>query len=562
MNPSGLRYEEKKTTDHPEDRSLSSYKSTQSSRSSVLQRARDYNRRIDEQNMRRSKSLERGGSDAGGSTASSSRRSLSAGRAVSSGSRLTTRERAMQSVRKDTSPSKVSLARRHVPSTPTDQTVSDSYGSAYNSSPQTASTMTPIRPVSSQRPSATTTMEPYYRSTSATPTKQPVQQQQPRILSPPSQQATPQPRSSSKPSQMMNRTTSSSRTLPAANLTSSSPSPQSVRSRHSESAPQQQAPATPGVSPELLVDALSGHEDGLLAIAERLMEHYDQGYDVMGEAIFDAFADVQKLFQHVVEAAHMEGAAFEASRRDEELQELRLQVANGGVDAGMMNKTPAAASPGGSLRMDEFVDQDVKDVLTDAIRKGTQLRDAGKHHECVELYERACVNASSLLPVDSENRGRLQLSLARAESMTPDRACAILRYSMDDVLRSGLKAGRTPLPDLSKRSDVVLIRPSNSMVSTGHAGALQSADEALNSLIEEMKEILSAPVYEDTPLQAVAQRFWAALHDTQKLQQKNEDKLEQQLAKLKGEFLLAKSVSTYIVSWLCFHKWFCASSLT
>ena len=65
----------------------------------------------------------------------------------------------------------------------------------------------------------------------------------------------------------------------------------------------------------------------------------------------------------------------------------------------------------------------------------------------------------------------------------------------------------------------------------------------MNSLIEEMKEILSAPVYEDTPLQAVAQRFWAALHDTQKLQQKNEDKLEQQLAKLKGEFLLAKSVS-------------------
>ena len=38
----------------------------------------------------------------------------------------------------------------------------------------------------------------------------------------------------------------------------------------------------------ILVDALSGHEDGC------------------------AFADVQKLFQHVVEAVHMEGAAFEA----------------------------------------------------------------------------------------------------------------------------------------------------------------------------------------------------------------------------------------------------------
>lgn len=54
----------------------------------------------------------------------------------------------------------------------------------------------------------------------------------------------------------------------------------------------------PVVTPELLVDALSGHEDGLLAIAEKLMEHYDAGYDVMGEAIIDAFADVQKLFQH------------------------------------------------------------------------------------------------------------------------------------------------------------------------------------------------------------------------------------------------------------------------
>ena len=46
-------------------------------------------------------------------------------------------------------------------------------------------------------------------------------------------------------------------------------------------------PATPGtqqgednkITPELLVDALSGHEDGLLSIAERLMTHYDSGYD-------------------------------------------------------------------------------------------------------------------------------------------------------------------------------------------------------------------------------------------------------------------------------------------
>ena len=78
----------------------------------------------------------------------------------------------------------------------------------------------------------------------------------------------------------------------------------------------------PIVTPEMLVDALSGHEDGLLAIAERLMEHYDGGYDVMGEAIIDAFADVQKLFQHVVEAAHMEGAAFESNRAREERERM------------------------------------------------------------------------------------------------------------------------------------------------------------------------------------------------------------------------------------------------
>ena len=78
--------------------------------------------------------------------------------------------------------------------------------------------------------------------------------------------------------------------------------------------PQDATAANAAVTPELLVDALSGHEDGLLAIAEKLMESYDAGYDVMGESIIDAFADVQKLFQHVVEAAHMEGAAFEASR--------------------------------------------------------------------------------------------------------------------------------------------------------------------------------------------------------------------------------------------------------
>jgi prefoldin subunit 5 len=341
------------------------------------------------------------------------------------------------------------------------------------------------------------------------------------------------------------------------------------------------------------VDALSGHEDGLLAIAEKLMEHYDAGYDVMGEAIIDAFADVQKLFQHVVEAAHMEGAAFEASRREAEMAILRKQAAaaahypillldDDNNDPNNNGNSPPAAS--GPTRHDEFVDQDVKDVLTEAIRQGSVLREAGmneqhqsssnnKHMECYQLYEQACQSASALLPVDSDHRGRLQLSIARAESMSPDRACAILRYAMDDVLRSGLRAGKTPLPDPSKRADVVLSRPkplagsglasssgigiaiggsggagnsgsgSSAILINGQGvvGAVQSSDEALASLMEEMKEILGAPVYNDTPLQSVAKRFWTALQEAQKTQQKNEERLEQALGKLKGEFLLARA---------------------
>jgi hypothetical protein len=290
------------------------------------------------------------------------------------------------------------------------------------------------------------------------------------------------------------------------------------------------------VTPELLVDALSGHEDGLLAIAEKLMEHYDAGYDVMGEAIIDAFADVQKLFQHVVEAAHMEGAAFEANRKEAEIAELRLAAANA-IPVLVDSPVNANGSPG-PPRHDEFIDQDVKDILNDAIRKGAVLRDANRHSECYELFEHSCQNASSLLPVDSDHRGRLQLSIARAESMSPDRACAILRYAMDDVLRSGLRAGRTPLPDVSKRADVVFSRSSAS----GGAVVVQSSDEALASLMEEMKEILSAPVYADTPLQGVTLRFWTALMEAQKTQQRNEERLEQNLAKLKGDFLLARAV--------------------
>ncbi len=308
-----------------------------------------------------------------------------------------------------------------------------------------------------------------------------------------------------------------------------------------------EAPQEAVVSPELLVDALSGHEDGLLAIAERLMEHYDRGYDVMGEAIIDAFADVQKLFQHVVEAAHMEGAAFEASRREEEIQDLRRQAAEASSMPPPIEEE-APVSPAGPVRHDEFIDQDVKDCLNEAIRDSVALKEAGKHTECFDLYERACQSASALLPVDSDHRGRLQLSIARADSMSPDRGCAILRYAMDDVLRSGLRAGKIQLPDPSKRADVVLSKPKvhpSMNGSSGQAGVIQSVEEQMNSLVEEMKEIMEAPVYKDTPLQDVAKRFWVALHETQKQQHRNEERLEQNLAKLKGDFLLARAVSRW-----------------
>jgi len=322
---------------------------------------------------------------------------------------------------------------------------------------------------------------------------------------------------------------------------------------------QQQPPQQQIVTPELLVDALSGHEDGLLAIAERLMEHYDAGYDAMGEAIIDAFSDVQKLFQHVVEAAHMEGAAFEASRREDEMARLR-EVA--GEDGGIGNAGdigggtlqdndygPKRLSPdknsrdnnagGGASRHDEFIDQDVRDVLNDAIRRSRPLREADNHAECYVLYETACNSASALLPVDSDHRGRLQLSIARAESMSADRACAILKYAMDDVLRSGLTAGVGGTAggiDPSKRGDCVLAAPT----SDGDPAVVQSADEALASLVEEMKEVLSAPVYENSPLQSVASRFWEALGDVQRSNVKTEERLEQKLASLKAEYLLAR----------------------
>ena len=303
------------------------------------------------------------------------------------------------------------------------------------------------------------------------------------------------------------------------------------------------------VSPELLVDALSGHEDGLLAIAERLMEHYDSGYDAMGEAIIDAFADVQKLFQHVVEAAHMEGAAFESSRRDEEIRDLKqnINAGNGNINELASPSSNANSNANGPVRHDEFIDQDVKDCLSDAIQNGVSFKEQRHHAECFQLYEHACQEASAMLPVDSDHRGRLQLSIARAESMTPDRGCAILRYAMDDVLRSGLRAGKMlpknyPLSDPSQRADVVLSKPT-SKVGYGTSTKPQSSEEQLNSLVEEMKEIINAPVYENTPLQDVAKRFWEALQENKKIRSRNEDRLEHNLGKLKGDYLLARAVS-------------------
>jgi len=306
---------------------------------------------------------------------------------------------------------------------------------------------------------------------------------------------------------------------------------------------EQQSPAI--VTPELLVDALSGTEDGLLNIAERLMEYYDSGYDAMGEAIIDAFADVQKLFQHVVEAAHMEGAAYEAGRNNEEMDRLRKMVENtnagGGVGGGRSmedgNGGPSSpsASSGGPIRHDEFIDEDVRDVLLEAVRKGQALKEANKMSECFQVYEEACNNASSLLPVDSDHRGRLQLSIARADSMSPERACAILKYVMDDVLRSGLNANsKVALPDPSTRGDCVLARPTpsggdlissssdkgqpNAVNSSGSDAVLQSSEEALASMVEEMKDMLGAPVYNNSPLMNVSTRFWRSLSDSQKNQ--------------------------------------------
>ena len=310
------------------------------------------------------------------------------------------------------------------------------------------------------------------------------------------------------------------------------------------------------VTPELLVDALSGHEDGLLAIAERLMEHYDEGYDAMGEAIIDAFADVQKLFQHVVEAAHMEGAAYEAERKEEELQKFKQQHGllsdnnhhhhdrgtnhtTTGTNTTAMNHTTTTnnnsssyrnssrnnnASPTPPHRHEEFIDEDVRELLQQALNQSINIQ---KKEQLMDIYENACNSASALLPVDSDHRGRLQLSISRSEGMSPDRACTILKYAMEDVLRS--HAPRDNIPE-SQRGDCVLEK---------------TVTPSLNNLVEEMKDILSAPVYQDSPIQSVAPQFFSELDVMQKKHQSMEERLEHKLASLKAEFLLAREVRYY-----------------
>jgi len=371
----------------------------------------------------------------------------------------------------------------------------------------------------------------------------------------------------------------------------------------------------PIVTPEMLVDALSGHEDGLLAIAERLMEHYDGGYDVMGEAIIDAFADVQKLFQHVVEAAHMEGAAFESNRAREEHEQMRINQQNGynssiidvpdgsyeefpnpsaklyksaSHDSGNKQNLHNSTSSHGPTRHDEIIDTDVREILRDAMTVGNQKLNNREFVEAHSMFENACQSASSLLPVDSDHRGRLQLSIARAESMSPEKGCAILRYAMDDVLRSGLRYNpaqpinqegrndyRQPLPSIDDRatmsnSDMNGRETVSQLLTSGssHRKSLAESirvdedhhegfsvsnklgygnEEALASLIEEFKECLSAPMHEKSPLHDIARRFWNALSDVQLNSARREEELENELARIKGEFLMAKAVSCLVI---------------
>ena len=57
-----------------------------------------------------------------------------------------------------------------------------------------------------------------------------------------------------------------------------------------------------------------------------------------------------------------------------------------------------------------------------------------------------------------------------------------------------------------------------------------------------MNDILGPPMYDHSPLQSVSNRFWGALSETQRNHHRKEERLEQKLAMLKGDFLLAREV--------------------
>lgn len=578
-----------------DSKSVRSYRSTHSTRSSVLERAREYNHRLNQQKTSRSKSLERQEQEPSEvSAASGTPRSQSVGRMSSEsgqqnhhqGNRPATRERAMASIQRESMGMNRHINTGNNDTTPInnnnnnntmateERRSSNGSHNAAASSGRRASSGQRSSPINVDAAQGTPRSRASASSAHSSHVSRP-KPTTPRMSDTPSSDPYNVGRSSSRSSygsgypqqqQPPQQNHQQQQPTPTANRRNQAPTPRESPNRSRMAQQQQPTPTTATtathnnneepqqheavVTPELLVDALSGHEDGLLAIAERLMEHYDSGYDVMGEAIIDAFADVQKLFQHVVEAAHMEGAAFESSRREEEMAELRQRAAAGDLANSAIqspsnqsnnnsNANGGGANNGQPTRHDEFIDQDVKDILSEAIRNGATFRNSGRFTDCFKMYEAACQNSSAMLPVDSDHRGRLQLSIARAESMSHERACAILRYAMDDLLRSGIRPGQTvTLPDPSQRADVVLNRNQPSV--SGLAGH-QSSEEALNSLVEEMREVMNAPVYNNTPLQSVAQRFLSALNDAQKAQSKNEEKLEQNLAKLKGDFLLARA---------------------
>jgi hypothetical protein len=81
-------------------------------------------------------------------------------------------------------------------------------------------------------------------------------------------------------------------------------------------------------------------------------------------------------------------------------------------------------------------------------------------------------------------------------------------------------------------------RENNNDTPGQHVG--QSTEEALNSLVEEMKEMLAAPVYDMTPLQDVYEKFWSAMADARRQNARREERLEQSLAKIKAELLMAR----------------------